>query len=103
MLDSTLSTNIILMQRSIKRNLPNYPKLQAIVSNPEGFMRVLNHLDETQLNKSRIFFDEFKKEMSGDLLDTKDIPDKVGKLERWIGTVIKDANSNMDKSPTIYA
>lgn len=103
MLDATLSTNIILMQRSIERNLHHYPKLQALISNPSGFANVLTHLDEAQLNKSKIFFDQFKEGMSGDLFDPKDAPEKARMLERWIGTVIKDANSNIEKSFTMYA
>lgn len=103
MLDATLSTNIILMQRSIERNLYRYPKLQALVSNPEAFARVLTHLDEKQLNRSKLFFDEFKKSMSVDIFDSKDAPEKARMLERWIGTVIRDANSNIEKSSTIYA
>lgn len=98
-----LATNLNLIKRSIGRNLHHYPKIQAVITKPQDFARVLRNLDESQLGKAMMYLDEFKSSLSTDVVEIGQIPKKATRIEHVLNSIISDANSNPEKVSVIYA
>lgn len=103
MSNELLIVNKILLQRAIEKNPQKYTTVKAVLSNPKGFISIIEKLDEAELAKTTRFLDEFKREMSIDLIDANQAPLKAGQMELWLQSLIKSVNSKDVKSPVIYA
>lgn len=96
------SINLNLLGRFVSQNPVCFPKTQAVMSNPKGFVGVLEGLDEKQSIRAQAFMDEFKKGITEDVLDIPQVETKAKMMERFFKTLTMSGNSNPSGGYVIF-